>query len=457
MLQSLRQWIMKHPSKAAWWFLLVGTLLVNIQAARWTKGNILRQDVVQYYSFLPAVFVHHDVSMRYCHGNNYYRDKVWGQNIRPGLGPVQKYTMGMAVMYTPWFLVAHAHAHVGGWTPDGYTQPYRFWLQWGMWFYLMVGLWFLRKVLLRFCPEWPVAFTLVGILLGTNLLYYVIGDPGMPHTSMFMLVSMLMWVSVRFYEDPSWRMGLALACIGSLITLVRPNHLLLWGIPALAGIGSWADFKARLAFWRLHWGKLLLWPLVGFLFLLPQFLYWKHLTGHFLYYSYQKEGFFFGSPAVWEVLFGFRKGLLVYSPIMLFGFAGLLLLRKKAREWTLAVPVTVAVSGYVIAAWWCWWYGGSFGMRAFVDLFPMLAVGMALAFDWMQVGRKKWNSWIVAGMIGGFCLLNWFQTYQYHRGLLHYDSMTARAYVGIFGRIGAPDHLQEWLEAPDYEAAMRGE
>jgi hypothetical protein len=52
--------------------------------------------------------------------------------------------------------------------------------------------------------------------------------------------------------------------------------------------------------------------------------------------------------------------------------------------------------------------------------------------------------------------LNIFQTFQYGRGVIHYDSMTARAYWNAFGRDRrSPTQAQE-LEAPDYEAAKRG-
>ncbi len=44
--------------------------------------------------------------------------------------------------------------------------------------------------------------------------------------------------------------------------------------------------------------------------------------------------------------------------------------------------VIFALDTYLIASWWDWQFGGSYGHRGFVDLFPVLAIGLAAFFEW---------------------------------------------------------------------------
>lgn len=444
-------------SRQAIW-LAVGLMLVAFFAGqRWEKGKVVDADVVSYYSYLPAAFVYQDMSMHYAVEDSFFQDKVWGVKWKDGFGPVQKYTMGMSVMYMPFFLAGHAAAHVFGYPIDGYSTPYAFALQLSAVFFLFFGLFFLRKVLLRYYSDKVTALVLLLLVLGTNLFYYTAGQAAMPHVSLFFLVSLLMHLTIRFYESPSWRFALLIGLVGSLITLIRPNHLLLWMIPALYGVYNQASFRLRLRFLRKNIRYYLSWPVVGFLVLLPQLFYWHYLTDHWVYYSYGEEGFFWGNPQVWRTLFSFRNGWLIYTPLMATALVGFIFLRRFAREWTVPVVVIFVLGGYVISSWWCWWYGGNFGNRVFIDLYPLLSLSLAAAVARLRhVTIKYYERYILLAIASLFVLLNLFQTLQYTRGLIHYDAMTPAAYRSVIGRLEAPDNFESLLDHPDYEQALKG-
>lgn len=432
-------------------------LLVFFAGQRWEKGKVIDGDVVSYYSYLPAAFVYHDISMHYAVEDSFFQDKVWGVKWKDGFGPVQKYTMGMSVMYTPFFLGGHAAAHLLGYPVDGYSTPYRFALQLSAVFFLFFGLFFLRKVLLRYFSDPVTAIVLLLLVFGTNLFYYTAGHAAMPHLALFFLVSLLMHLSIRFYESPSWRFALLLGLTGSLITLIRPNHLLLWLIPVLYGIYNGATLRERFRFVRQNLPYYLSWPLIGFLVVLPQLFYWQHLTDHWIYYSYGEEGFFWGNPQVWRTLFSFRNGWLIYTPLMAAAVAGLVLVRRFAREWTIPVVAVFVISGYVISSWWCWWYGGNFGNRVFIDLYPLLSLGLASVVARLHhVTVQYWQKYALLGVAALFVLLNLFQTLQYTRGLIHYDAMTPAAYRAVLGRWDVPDNFESLLDHPDYDQALKG-
>jgi hypothetical protein len=453
---------MKRPTTSlslkALWLIAVVSVAVFFIGGRWHRGKVIDGDVVSYYSYLPAAVIHGDITMYYAVGDDFYADKAWGVIWKDGFGPVQKYTMGMSWLYAPFFMLGHGSAHLLGYPADGYSAPYGFWLQLSAVFYLILGMYWLRKVLLRYYTEPVTALCLLILAFGTNLYYYTQGQGPMPHVYLFALVSGLLWATIRFYEQPSWGRGFAIAALCSMITLVRPNHILLWLIPVLYGLVDRAAVGARGAFIRAHWPKLLVWPLVQAIVLLPQLWYWHLLTDHWVYYSYGDESFFWAAPVFGKVLFSFRNGWLIYSPLMVLSLVGLVWLRRHARAFALIVPLLTLLGAYVISCWWCWWYGGSFGNRGFIDFYPLLALGMGALLT--QVAARQWKKAlqrIALSMVGLFMVLNLFQTFQYTRGIIHYDSMTASAYFHAFGRDRVGKEFKQYLEAPDYEAAKRGQ
>lgn len=446
-----------NASRKAFLLICVIFIVAFFGLSRWTKTKVVEADVISYYSYLPAVFVYGDISMYYATGNSFFADKVWGVRWRDGLGPVQKFTMGLSVAYLPFFLMGHAGALLTDYPVDGYSAPYMAMLQFSGLFYLLLGLFFLRKILLRYFSDAITALVILILPLGTNLLYYSLGPSAMPHVFLFCLITLLLYCTIRFYESPSWRFAIFIGLLAGWITLIRPNHLLIWMIPALYGITDKQSFQARLRLlWAEKW-KFLSWPLLMLLIVLPQLFYWKYLTLRWVYYSYGDEGFFFSNPQIWRTLLSFRNGWLIYSPLMVLGLLGLFRVRKHAPRLAWVLPLHFLISLYIISSWWCWWYGGSFGNRVFIDLYPLLAISMAATLTWsQQFLRKVLLQRVALGLIGALMCLNFFQSFQAASGLLHYDAMTPAAYRALFAKIKAPANLEELLDHPDYEAAKKG-
>lgn len=442
------KWIKAYPAKTTVLVTGLFLLLLVIFGQKFRDDKVLKQDVVQYYSYVPAVFIHGDLTMAYARTSPFYMDKIWGE-MTPEGAYVQKYTMGMALLYTPTFLAAHAQAHLTAAPADGYSGPYETWIQIGSVLFLTLGLWFLRKVMRRYFGERTMVITLLAVVFGTNLLYYTAAQGPMPHAYIFCLLSIFLHLSLRFHEFPTWGHSLLLALVGGLIVLVRPNHMLIWLIPLLYDLD-----RGKLGWWRRQIPKMVLWPLIGLLIALPQMLYWNSLTGDLVHYTYGEEGFFFNDPALWSAWFSFRKGWLVYTPLMAIGVLGIFLMGPALRKWRYSFWAFFLTTTYVLVSWWCWWYGGSFGQRSFIDLYPILAIGIGALLT--RVQAWKWTQGILFALIGLFTALNLFQTLQYTKGAIHHDSMTAAAYRASFGRLNPPANFEDLLETPDYEAAKQG-
>lgn len=56
-------------------------------------------DADQYYSYLPAKFIHKDITFK-------YTDQYWATKLENG-NKVQRFTCGIAILEAPWFAVGH--------------------------------------------------------------------------------------------------------------------------------------------------------------------------------------------------------------------------------------------------------------------------------------------------------------------------------------------------------------
>ena len=457
-----------------WQFLVLSSFIWLMVLHPFNRGDgfkVIEWDVTLYYTYLPATFIYNDIKF----------EKDWGYNLGKyqfGLNEDEvgnkyiKMTSGMAIMYSPFFALGHAYAKI--FTPEkanGYTAPYRTALSLGSLFYIMMGLWFLRKVLLRFFNDNAVAWTLAIVFLGTNLLHYTVWRGAMSHGYSFALSCLLLYASIKYrHEQKIWQM-LVVGLTAGLIVLIRPVNAL---IPLVAGAYLLLNiFQGLIKMRPWHWVLMLAMSLLA---ISPQLFYWKYVTGNWIVYSYGEEGFFFGDSQIINGLFSFRKGWLLYTPLMALSMFGMWPLYKINKKLSILLSVMLVLAIYVTFSWWCWWYGGSFGSRPMIDYYGLLALPIAALVQYFlskKLGVKLVFSLFILMLIS-FSVL---QNHQYQKKLIHSDSMTKETYKLIFLESGYPGGFKEslkeidyhistydfpkgyWksLDKPDYDAALKGE
>jgi hypothetical protein len=418
------------------------------------KNKIIQNDVISYYAYLPAAVIFGDLTFSFIPElPEDFEGTIWLQTAPTGK-PILRMTMGLALLWLPFFLLAHVFAQITGVSALGYSWPYSLSIFLATLFYLAAGLYYLRKILLKYVPDLVVAFTLATIVLATNLMYYVISEPGMSHVYSFALIVMFIYYTLKWIEIPGFKNTLILGFLAGIIVLIRPVNILVLLFPALTGINTFRQFIQRISG---NWKMILLAGIASFIVLLPQMIYWKAQTGHFLFNSYLDSGkFYFLDPDILNGLFSYRKGWLIYTPVMIFALGGIYLLRKNATPLFLPVILFVLLNVYVVYSWWCWWYGGSFGSRPMIDMYGIMAIPLAVLLH--RIWRKAlWIKGVAVIVLAGLLLLNQFQMTQYRTSLLHWDSMTREAYWGIFGRTTWPPDYEQMIKVPDYEKALRGE
>ncbi len=154
-------------------------------------------------------------------------------------------------------------------------------------------------------------------------------------------------------------------------------------------------------------------------------------TGNWFVWSYGEEGFYWSNPQIVEVLFGFRKGWLVYTPLIVLGLFALPLIYKKNKEQFISLTFFLVVLIYIVSSWWNWFYGSSFGQRSFVDFYAIIAFLLAILLD--SIYEKKLLSIFTKTLIIGFVALNLFQSFQYKENIISSWDMTAKKYFATFG------------------------
>ena len=288
--------------------------------------------------------------------------------------------MGMAFIYFPFFIGAHLSAHLLDYNTYGFSKPYKMALVFSTVFYLWLGLFFLRKTLVRYYSELVTSLTLIFITFGTNFFHYATIDAPMPHIYCFALFGIFIYLTIKWYDESSIKYSILLGLVGGMITLVRPTNAIIALFFIFYKITSFSDIKMRLQYFLKHYNYIFLIIVIAFLLWVPQFLYWKKVTGHFLFFSYGEERFFFDHPRIFKGLFSYRNGWLLYSPVMIFSLMGIPLLLHQIKSIFFPVLIFTLVNIYIVLSWWCWWYTG-FGNRAMIDSYAILSFPMAAFID----------------------------------------------------------------------------
>lgn len=430
----------------------VGALCTLLLALRTTQTakHALTWDVFGYYLYLPATFIHDDPALR---------DRAWLDEVMATYDPsttlyqvvdgpdgshVIKYSSGMAVAYAPWFFLAHVLAKPLGFPADGLSAPYSVAITFGVLLWVMLGLFLFRRALLHFFSDGWTAVLLVLVVLGTNFLHLAALDGTLlTHPFLFALYAGLLLVTIRWHEKPSWQAAIALGATAGWITLVRPNEGVCVLLPLL-----WSNSDGPAAKWRLvraHVSHVVLAAIAFVVMAAPQLLYWKSVTGEWLFYSYINpgEGFDIASPYTWDYLFSWRKGWFIYTPLALLMVSGLIVLWQRARNLFWPIAALFAINLYITSSWTCWWYaGGSFSARSMMPMYAVLA--LPLGFLLKEAVSGRWRKPALA-LVGFIAALNLFQTWQWSANIISKDRMTGAYYAAIFGRTNPPSNAEELL------------
>lgn len=461
--------ILKLTSKTSLvWIALIYVFVANLLFIQRTNPDDdwtnLRYDSGIYYAYLPATFIKKDPLWTFLDdAEAHVHEKgvqYWADRSEKGKW-IPKVTMGKAFMDLPFFLAADWFTKKSSrHERNGFSKPYKYAILLATVFYTLLGLVLLRTVLLRFFTDKITAVVLLLLALATNLYLYTTHETGMSHPHTFFLLCAALWLTLSWTSDKKTGHAILFGLICGLILLIRPVNLLLFlPLPFLtpsfqgARLGKSTFLSGLKSFFVSK--KFIIAVAAALVVVFPQLLFWKLQSGYWLFYSYgDDEGFFFNKPNIWNGLFSFRKGWLIYTPIMLFAVVGLPLLFRKNPWLSLTISLTFLVVLYLTFSWWCWWYGGGFSARTLIDFYPYLAFGLATFIASLKTMNRITRMLCTTGFV--FLLgLNLFQSYQFKIGILHADAMNWEVYKGIFMQTKRFKDYFDVISHPDYEHQKR--
>ena len=448
----------KYLVKITICIIITGIVIVNFSNHRWIKDkSVIQWDIISYYAYLPATFIYKDLSLEFRSENiEKFGDLVWPVKTPTGKNGIIT-SMGMSILYSPFFFISHAVAKISRqYEADGYSMPYRFALVFSALVYFAIGLFFLDKIICRFFSRFVSFVTIIAVGVGTNLFYYATYGAPMPHAYNFALITVFIYLVIKWYEHLNIKYTILIGLLGGLIALIRPTNILVLLILIFWDVKSFNDLKNRILLFIRNYHLILIMIICFVIVWIPQFAYWKYISGKVFYFSYGEKGdrFFFNNPQIVNILISYKKGWLVYTPLMFFALIGIGFLYKRLRGLFVPVLIFTIVNIYVLSSWWSWWYGGAFGNRAFIDSYGIMALPLAAFFNCMW--GKKIIKYIALTVFGVLTWYNTFQIRQFNHQAIHYWWMSKEAYWETFLKLRPTERYWDLIPTPDYKKARQG-
>ncbi len=415
----------------------------------WEKDQVFMHDAKEYYSFLPALFIHGDIQFNYF-GQEEHAHAEPVPLIPTNHGFTVKRSIGQAVMFLPWFLAGYGVASLQDESLNGYETPFEISIIIGALIYAFLAMWFLRRILLSMVGEMAASMALVTLFLATNLFYYSAIHGAMTHVHSTFLFSLFIWLTIQWYKQPSIKKSALLGLVLGMIIIVRPTN----AIVSLAFLlYDPSTLASRFRLWFSCWKEMIA---LAFALLLPlsmQMGLWWMQTDKPVFYSYGDERFFWTDSEVLNGLFSYRNGLFPYAPMLILVFPGLVYMwRKKPHLW-LSIFLFMFLNTYIIYSWWCWWYGGALGSRAAIEGYVFMIIPVAFLYQHLQ--SRKIQRALIGGLLAAAVILNLSNVRWFTQGVLHYDAMTSSAYLNLLAHGKQPEFHFDRMREPDYEGALR--
>jgi hypothetical protein len=452
---------MMPNSKTTFLVILFFYILSLFYFKNWDDYMLERGDTHGFYAYLPALFIHHDIDnlrktnlSRISNRQDYDRDYTpetlperWIEaQVFNGKRVIQ-WNCGVALMQFPCFILSHFFAKFSGFKADGYSLPYRLGLLFNNLFYVLLGFWWLRQLLLYYFSESVVSLTLLVIALATNIYVFSVFNGFMSHSYLFFLYVSLMRSTHHFYTTFSSKSLILVGFITGLIVLTRPPDVWVVAIPLLFGIHKWQDISNRIVlFWQKK-GTVLLSLLAFFLPISLQLIYWKLITGNWMYYLYGEAGFDFTKPHLQVGLFSFKNGWLIYTPVMILALLGLFF--RKKNDFKIAAIVFTLGYVYTIYSWQILYYINGLGSRPMVEAYALLAIPLSTSLDFLI--KSMWKL-IPTTLFIAFCTwLNIMQTYQFSTLMLVSEISNFAFWRSTFGKTNLDYNALVALDSDEYQ------
>jgi hypothetical protein len=247
-----------------------------------------------------------------------------------------------------------------------------------LWLQAALLIW--AATLSRLAP-WRSCAAITLCVFGTGLFHYATYDGSFSHIYSAFFCALLLWAAAREHAlRKPMPAPLLIAASFFLIALRNTNLLLLLELTAAYVIWRAPSLPRR----ELIRAKLVPVAVGAGTMIALQLAYNTYAQHHFALSSYADESFRWDRPMQWSVLFSYERGLFTYYPIfglaLINGFAV-----RSTRRLTLLLFALILTYMTLYGFWSSWYLGGGMGHRGFVELVPLVAWVLCLAWNRLRV------------------------------------------------------------------------
>jgi hypothetical protein len=359
---------------------------------------LVHGDGVGYYAYLRAPLIQHNLRFEedWRHANlGFVESRMNSDNqLHPdqytSTGYVDNlFTIGPAILWTPFFLLAHATVLVADWfgahiPADGFSLPYRVLVAFGTAFYGFCGLLFSYLLARKFLDPSCAFLATVGIWAGSSLPVYMYFNPFWSHAHSVFVVALFLWYWDHTRPNRTLAQWLLLGLISGLLVdvyFVNGTFLL---IPFAESILDYEkDVRSKNGAAVLHqFGANLLYLAIFGIVILPTLLTRKIIFGGMLRFgAYTTLPWNWRAPFWHSVLFSSDHGMLRWTPLLGFALLGLLIPFPGGGRVKAYLTLAAVAFYYVISSYPYWDGLASYGNRFLISLTPVFVFGLALLLE----------------------------------------------------------------------------
>jgi len=387
---------------------LIGLCLAFVITLPAVTSRLYASDEIEYFAWLRSAAFDHDVDFRneyqhfydagVAHTQEFYDTFLSAERANETGRPVNYATPGPGFLWAPFYAVGHLAAIVSGAPRDGFSHPYIAAIAYGSACYGFLATLLSAVIARRVFGRGPAVS--LAIACGTPLIFYSYVAPGFGHAASAFAVSLLVWVWLRVRTRWTIGGGIALGLCAGLVGVVREQDVFLALGPALDFLAYWLGHaRAGSPGPRRSPAAVALAGTLAFLVgLAPLLLAYKALNGRFLPTETAARKMTWTAPHAWGVLFDPYHGLFAWTPLAIVAIVGLVAVAiagrnavvqsettdRDARRIAIIALVMVAAQAYSSGSVESWTVAGSFGQRRFVAITPLLVLGLAGMFTFVQ-------------------------------------------------------------------------
>ena len=354
--------------------------------------RIYASDEVEYFAFLRSLAFDRDLSFEneYRHfadagaGGAGFSETFLAERYTRAGRRLNFGTIGPALLWAPFYGVGHLAAGFLGAPQDGYSQPYITAVAVGSAVYGWLAILFAAAIAERWFGRGLSAA--LAVLAGTPLLFYMYVAPPFSHACATFAVTVCLWTWLRVRE--AWS-PVGVVCLGLTVGLMATmrDQAGLFAIGPALDFGRWALARRD---WRRTIGLMAAGTVATVIAYSPQLLASRAVNGYFGPDESVGNKMSWTSPHALGVLFDIEHGWLWWTPLAVLSLLGLAAVasgRIRSRvadgRWlAVCMVVIVVVQIYINGAVESWSVAGAFGQRRFVELTPILILGLAALTSW---------------------------------------------------------------------------